>query len=477
MPSFMAHSTAQLRATWERLDAAQRWVIASVPLAAAGALISVLAFAAGGRERVAWTGTGAELQVAVGALDGRVGYRIEEGRLVVAADDLQRARRLLWSAGVAAEDASSVDDHAGREGDVARALERAAAQQLERFQHVVEARVAFAAPVVVGDAARAQVGLRLVRGADFRELAPVAASTASAALGVPVDAVSVANLTTAELWSAGGDRLGSADAAEEFLRMQERRTRQLTAVAQSILDALYPGKAIARVHVELDPEMRTVLDRSASDNPVLLRSSTNKEETRSPAERDPRAVPEIGTEVFSRPTESSQLRENEYSPESFVETSTKHLAPAVRAVGVALFVDRQALGSTDTAALCRQIGVAVGWREGRDPAIEVHPVDLPEPPRHDPSAAAAAWAWYERHQPIVAGATGTALVLLFLVWMIRRATGPRAARVAPAGVAAAAGESASEGDSDARNSIEQAIDRDPAAITRALETWLQEQRP
>lgn len=523
MPPFIADFLSQIKAIWARLDAGQRLTIGVVVTATLVGMGAIIWFAGLPDYQTVFTSAEPRLvQRAAGALDqGGVAYKFEGDSLSVESNSVDAARRALAAAGVNSgsssgeqgELAAMTSDRATRMAALSRQMERETERKMMAIRGVLYAHVSHSKPKRSPYKAldhetqpRANVGLQLMPGASFGTIANVAVREAAAALGMPPEYITVSNLNNGQVYGETEDGAGSLDTMQ-FLEQQYRRSEELTSRAQTLLDRIYPDKALVRVTVVLDPKWQMLRERSAPDKQLIKRTVTTKENSAdaSPAvASDASGNPAIGTAATPGSTMKKESKETEYSGEGFKETSSGRLAPDIQQMTVALVVDEEI--APDSAAeqqLEALVKNAIGWSDdwGGDRAFTIHKAAIPELTFPSEPALPGLMTHVERWGPTVGQIIAVVLVLLFLRRLLKRSVPAtssagstasssssssssaspvarsRGGKAAPAGDKSEPVEQILSPEDEVRHmrrEIERAIAEDPATITRMLESWLME---
>ncbi len=514
MPPFLSEMFGQIKTIWSRLDAGQRFTIGAVLLSTLAGLGAIVWYAGRPDYQAVYTSMSAdELHRAQQALlRVNVEFSIEGTTLSVPSTQLGAARGALGSAGmVPGTDGSSgggtessltsmTVDRVTRHYLIEKAKEQRAVANLRQIPAVYHAQVSHSKPerspyrmLDAQNKPQASVGLKLRPGASFRAVARVAIREVASALGIPESNITVNDLGGLSTFRLdGGGASAEMPGNGEFLAQQTRQTLAKTEKLQSLLNKMFPGKAIGSVEVELDPQWSVIKDRSAAKNPAKKREKKEKDTTRSgvtTGRGDPTTSAALngtsnGVPGSGKPTTEREVKETEYVEGSLMETTSGKLAPEVRKLSVAVVLDPEAGAEIDEAKLIELIQRTIGWTDGRDDPIALTRASLPEielPPMVEPSGT---MDLVKQYAPIVGQLLGVVLVLMFLRGLLKKNSGPArsAAESSSSGARVSGGQAVEDESTDPdeiarrmRVEIERAISDDPAAVSRLLEGWLQEQ--
>ncbi len=503
MPQFLVDLQRNLKGIWSRLDGSQRLIVAAVMLAAVVGLGGILWYAGQPSYVVVFEAqNGADLREAKRVLsqanipfvpdETGQSLRVERGRYGV-------ARSAILEGGLdAREDRTSIGGTIIEDAETKRfRLDGASRAQAEKaiatLDGVQAATVVATRPrrssFVSNDAdvrPSAAVTLRLRPGASFEAVARSAASITASQLMVPMENVDIVNAANSQHWRYDPDRAGGAGSSE-FLSQQRSMGDERSRLAQEALDAIYPGKTRVTVSIDLDPQWEIRSERVLPTKPVAIsdRSTKDATELKEPgrAVGDPSATANNGS-VAAVPgnTSKKETRDREFLKD-IGERRVGKLAPEVRRMSVALLYD-PALEQKSTFKkdeLENVVKAIVGFRDGQD-AISTYASEFivaePVAEVSGPSVGDRVTEW----APAVGQVIGVVLVVMFLKGLLK--TPPRRAGSAAAlggGGAASQVEDesklpAEEQQKRMRREIERAIEADPAALAKLLESWLAEQR-
>jgi flagellar biosynthesis/type III secretory pathway M-ring protein FliF/YscJ len=509
MRQFLADLQKNVKGIWSRLDAGQRLVVVAVLLASMVGLGAMLWYAAQPSWVTVFTATnGDDLREAKRLLqsanvafvpdDSGFSLRVDERRIAAANSALAEGNL----AGAAAPHGSQSSPFADRETRE-KELKDKAVQQAE----VVIAALAGVrsakllanyprrSPFTSRDKetqATAAVSLHLKPGVAFEAVARGAAQLAASQMMVPLENVTVINAVTYQRWRFDPDREAGGGTAE-FLAQQRSLADERTRLAQNALDALWPGKTIVTVGVELDPRWEITNQKVMPPDPVLVSEQTTKDsmqsgEAVSSRGGDPSTQPTPAAAPGARSETKKETTKREYLPDVGERRSGK-VAPEIRRLTVALLYDKALEKKTGFSKddLVKVVKSIVGWDQTRDDKDGFSTL-ADEFPTAAPEAEAVAMAgpglldralqW----APMAGQVLGLALVLLFLKGLLKQPRARvRAGAGAGAGSAGGGGIDADEGEQPPeeqqkrmRREIERAIAADPAALAKMLERWLAE---
>lgn len=496
MPRFLLDLLTQFRAVWSRLDAGQRWLMASVvALTVVG--LGAIVWAAGRPDyQVVFEASDPEeISSAVRALSQAGVPMQRDGRgIAVRSDAMSQARSVLYENGLLGNRGGSVSkdsllnqftlDRDARK-DALDAKNRVRAEQaLLKMDGVLQATVTSSLPgrnvftAMDKDLQpRASVLIKLRPGAPFRRIAAAAVDAVAAAVGIAREKVVVVNSSTQERFGIDENTGGVDDA--EFYALQRTRGDELGERAQQILDRLYPDQARVQVTVELDPSWELRQEKIVPDTPIVVSDKTTKQDTNeisTMASGDPSATAGASEASAPRSTKKDTTAEKTYEP--FRGTASKgKYAPDVRKMSVAVVLDEKLqLAADKLKNLENLIKNCVGFSGERGDGFAVHVEKFPEikfePPASGPSALETA----KDYLPTVAQLVGVVLVLGFLRNLLKRAAQKPPAPVQKQEEVEVPEESLTpeENLKRMRRDIEKAINDDPAAVSRMLESWLTE---
>jgi flagellar biosynthesis/type III secretory pathway M-ring protein FliF/YscJ len=500
MREFLGELLKQVKGIWSRLDGGQRLTVVAVLLSAAVGLGALVVYAGQPTYMSVYSAaSGEELQQAQRLL-GQAGikYRTDDAGVNVMVDraDAARANAAINAGGLRGggdhsfTGTSLVEDADTKAYRLDLASRGQAARAIEGLDGVISATVAASRPRRSPFAnrdqesqARATVALRIKSGVPFEAIAHSAASLAASQLMVPIGSVEVVNASTHQRWQYDPERVAGGVGSGDFLLQQRRLADERTALAQSALDALYPGKTAVTVGVELDPEWEVRSEKVLPAEPLVRTEKSTTDSTENqPAVRsggDPSTAATVTEQAIpGKNNTKKETRDREFVTE-VGERKSGRLAPAIKRLSVALLYDKalerqEGFSRDDLAKVVKSI---VGWdqkRDSDDGFSTMAGVFAEEVPAATATGAGvmelvASWA------PLLVQLGGVVLVLLFLRSLFRR---PRA-HAAQAPESAAPGEDQLAPEEQARRmrrEIERSIASDPAALAKLLESWLQEQK-
>ncbi|HLQ38074.1 MAG TPA: hypothetical protein VK348_09750, partial [Planctomycetota bacterium] len=363
MRNFFTELLRQLQGIWKRLDGGQRLVVVAVLAAAVVGLGAIVWFA--GRpsyENVFQSIDAEELRDARRALgqaavpfitdDSGQGILVDRARIAQAnaalsanglrGNSQSRNNPLLSTMIADSETKASLLD------DAARARTQAAIRALDGVTAVTVSSMRLRRSPFSGrdrdTQPRATVALRLKAGVAFESVAKAAASQAASDLGVPMTNVEVVNASSHQRWTYDPDREAGGGAGE-FMAQQRSLGDARTTMAQQALDALYPGKTLVTVNIELDPDWMIVSEKVLPVEPLLKTDKTQKDNTENGAGNagasgDPSAT--ASTEAAAAAPKNSakkETRDREYVTD-YGERRHGKLAPEIKRLSVGLLYDK-----------------------------------------------------------------------------------------------------------------------------------------
>ncbi|GAB4142745.1 MAG: hypothetical protein Fur0037_10070 [Planctomycetota bacterium] len=505
MRNFLSELWAQLKGIWARLDGGQRLVVGAVMAATVAGLSALVWFAGRPSYEVVFTAnTGEELKEARRVLS-QAGISFQPDStgmsILVESSRVGAANALLNEGGLRTAGASAsfgsiasvMDDSETKAANLDDRRRAQAEQAVLGLEGVLQVSILATrpkrSPFRDRDAEtkpRASVSLRIRPGVPFEAVAKSAASMASAQLGVPMENVDVVDAVTYQRWTWNPDReVGGG--ASEFLSLQRSMSEERTRIAQGKLDAVYPGKTIVTVNVELDPNWEIRNEKIVPDQQLLKTDDLTKDESKTGssgmASADPGSLTAENRTTATPPSNSKETRKREYATEALIgERRSGKQFPEIRRLTVALLYDKslEQREGFDKAKFEKTVKALVGVDDSRldsegNPADQFStlasefPPPAPESPIPGPGLGDVALKW----APTVGQILGILVVILFLKGLFRRA--------APA--KAAAEERAEEQAENLspeqqarliRREIERSIASDPAALAKLLENWLTE---
>ncbi len=509
MRQFFSDLGRQLQGIWGRLDGAQRLVVVAVLVAAVVGLLGIVWFAGRPSYQEIYSATSPDELRDARRLLNQAGVPFitdDSGQsILVERSKIGQANAILFEGGVRSTSGARGDGGvAGLLADSdtrADILEGKARQRAEDAIRQLDGVLAVTVNATRPRRSafrdrdretqpRATVALRLRSGVPFEQVAKAAASQASSAVGMPMENVEVVNATTHARWRWDPDREG-ATGAGEFMAQQRAISDLKTQAAQMALDAVYPGKTIVSVNVELDPSWEVQTSKIIPTEALVKSDRTTKDSTDSGA---PAAG--AGNGSGGEPADASHRNSTskETSDREFVtdigERRSGKLAPEVKRMTVALLYD-ESLDKKNgfvPADLAKVVKSIVGWdgKRDEDAAFSVmsgaFPPEEPLVSSSGPGLGEVALGW----APTVAQILGLMLVLFFLKGLFKRPTPVRSSNpfgdLSPATTSGAADDeddlanlSEEEQVKRLRREIERAIGQDPATLARLLESWLTEQ--
>ena len=503
MRQFLRDLRQNLLGIWRRLDGGQRLVVVAMLVASAVGITAMLWYAGQpSYETVFDATTGDDLrearrlltQAGVPFVPDESGQSLRVERARVAAANSALLEGGLRGGGDRSLPATSIiedaDTKAFRLDAALRAQAQAAIAQLAGVQSAtVAASRPRRSPFRDRDQdtqPRATVALKLKPGVPFEAVAHSAASLAASQLTVPLQNVDVVNAVTHQRWRFDPDR-ETGGGSSEFLAQQRELSDERTALAQEALDAIYPGKAVVTVSVELDPQWQITNEKMLPPEPVVLSEQTTKDSTENSesagtgASGDPSTAATAGEATGHRNNTKKEMRDRKYLAD-VGERRSGRLAPEIKRVSVALLYDRsleqkQGFNKDELAGVVKSI---VGWDGTRRPQ-DTFSTMAGDFPVAEPAVAAGAAgpgrvAQLLKWAPAIGQVLGVALVLLFLRGLLKSRAPAASRKAALPGGAQEEQLPPAERQQRMRREIERAIASDPAALARILESWLAESK-
>ena len=263
--------------------------------------------------------------------------------------------------------------------------------------------------------------------------------------------------------------------SNDFLELQNSVAEEFRRDAQAALDLAWPGKTLVTVKVELDNDGETRIETIVPDEPVPRsdRKSTNTTETGIRT-----SVASEGQETTQSSVPTSKSKDDTRDVEFLVDAGERriwNLFPDIESIRCSVLIDENDANLASRVEAIRDLVMPItGITNRQDVTVTVFPFPEPEPipTPVGPSFMDTVREW----GPIGGQVLGVLLVLLFLRGMLKRA-----ASVTATTRATGAGDVEDELDPKAasrqiRREIEKTISEDPAAISRLLESWLDEQK-
>src|SRR5581483_10493665 len=332
-------------------------------------------------------------------------YRVAGGgtELDVPTGQLAQARVALAEKGVldSSGDSFKVFDKASfgatdfqQQVQYQQALQQQVAGTIEQIQGVNRASVELVLPEdrLFADSSAKATAAVLVDGGSALPAATIqgiAHLVASSVKGLRADDVSIADETGALLWPPAGAGAGGEPGAASKLQADRLYASELSAQVNALLDStLGPGKALARVHADLDADRSTIDRVTYAKKGVPLSQQTQTETLQS---KGGGAVLPAGTKTNTSGASyagttgsngSSQYRNTTETTTYGVDKTVEHsvVAPGnVRKLDVALVVDRS-VPAGQVASLQRSVASLVGLTPKRGDTIAVSRIDFAKPP-------------------------------------------------------------------------------------------------
>ncbi|MCY2957115.1 MAG: hypothetical protein NT107_08780 [Planctomycetota bacterium] len=501
MRQFFSDFQKNMQGIWSRLDGGQRLIVGAVLTASIVGLLGMVYYA------------GQPSYVSV--------FEAQSG------DELKEAKRLLQSAGIAVvPDASGmglkVESHStaaansvlaegnlrgsGQRSMVASSIiddaETRGANLSDRSRQQAETVIAALegvrtasvlsnrprrSPFVSRDRETqptASVSLRLKAGVAFEPVARSAASLASSQLMVQLENVTVLNAVTHQRWRFDPDREAGGGTAD-FLAQQRSIAEERSRLAQEALDALYPGKTIVTVGVELDSKWEITNEKVIPPEQIMLSEQITKDSTKSgdtqgatPAAGDPSTGGGSPQTTGTKSDTKKETSKRDYLTD-VGERRSGRLAPAIKRISVALVYDKalEQKAGFNKEELSKVVKSIVGWDSQRDDkdafstmSGEFAPPEVQVTTVSGPSMMDRAFAF----APAIGQVLGVVLVLLFLRSLLKRSASGSSEADSPMPAAVDEKMTPDEQQKRMRKELERAIASDPAALARVLESWLAE---
>jgi flagellar M-ring protein FliF len=499
MRQFLNDFQKNLKGIWSRLDGGQRLIVSAVLVASLVGLGGMVWFAGQPTYVAVFEAqSGDELKeakrllqaagIAVVPDDAGMGLKVESKSLGLANSVLAEGN-LRGSGSRPSATSSIVDDADTRAANLSDKSRQQAETVIAALEGVRSASVLSNRPRRSPFANRdretqptASVSLRLKPGVSFEPVARSAASLAASQLMVPLENVTVINAVSHQRWRFDPDREAGGGTAE-FLAQQRSIGDERSRLAQEALDALYPGKTIVTVGVELDSKWEITNQKVIPEEQLMLSEQVTKDSSKSGDTQMVAAGDPSTGAANPQPTSTKSDTKKETTKREFVadigEKRSGHLAPAIKRMSVALVYDKSleqkpGFSKDDLTKVVKSI---VGWDSQRDDkdafstmSGEFAPVEAAAPVTSGPSTMDRVMAW----APTVGQLLGVALVLLFLKSLLKRPASSSAETDAPLPAAVEEKMSPDEQQKRMRKEIERAIASDPAALARVLENWLAE---
>ncbi len=507
MPVFLSEVLGQMKAIWARLDGGQRMTIVAVVFAALVGLGGIVWYA-GQPDYIhgITVEDPAERMRAQASLEkSGVLFKVSGDEIQVERADYSRAWASLAAEGISGqvdpergENISSVtlDSATRRDMLIAKKRERAV-HAVKKLRGVVDAYVTSDKPKRMPFKAMddetnpsSTVTLNLAPGASFQSVARAAIASVSGALGIQEKYIKAVDARTNAIYLMD-EVAGAGFNSGDFLSQQKLRSRDLTFLAQQVLDRAYPGKAMVTVSVELDPSWERVSEKIQPATPAIVREEITKN-TSSDGNLGSGGDPSVAA-----PTSGGLASSSSSGPKNSTKQDTKNrtmepwsgtrdsgkLAPDIRTLNIALVLDETI---PDVVNKQEQIEAlvkdAVGFSElrpggGTDRfSVHIAPEFIVPPP---PAAVGFDFMETARdYAPLVGQIIAVLIVVMFLRSLLKKGNTPLAPKAATsAGSVVVEEEVELSTDEQAlrmRREIEKSINEDPGSISRLLEGWLAE---
>lgn len=492
MPTFLADLLTQAKSIWMRLDAGQRMTIVSVILATVVGLGGIVWYA-GKPDYVVLHEDPETFAEATAALAGTVPFTTKGDQILVASgEQFEIAKRLLREKGISGgRPASGLADMVGKTGTEIRdqlwnrKISATQTKILTSKQIRTVEILAFKPKrnqfLQDQEMAKATVIITLAPHADFHEAAGLSSDAAAAGLGIPRENVVVFESTTGQRYVANS-KGGSAGSGKEFLRLRDEWEFRLNAKANGVLMQAYQGDVIVTVNVEFDHKSQylTGVNLPKEGLPANHTKITKKESEA--GGRNPGRAPSPGADQAARAgsgtssKETDKTEEKTTDPALYGQKTVVQMAPEVLTKTASVLIKAGSEAEKEKDKILKLVAKAIGIDDA-DIAIEIVTFAAPPPP----VAAEAGPDMMELAKsfaPAVGQVLAVILVIFFLKGMMKKSKrkpvdlqdqlvdpDKEPEDLAPEEVARRM-----------RREIENAIDEDPAAISRLLDNWLTEQK-
>lgn len=503
MRTFFTDLWKQLVAIWQKLDGGQRLVVVAVLVGALVGLGGIVWYA--GRpsyEEVFSTSDPTEMEEARRALS-QAGVPFQpdsSGQSILVDRSLrEKANQTIFAKGLrggsasksALEKGSIIEDSVTRtfrlDGQT-RAQTEAAIRGLDG---VVAVTVMSTKPKPSAfrdrdqeTRPRASVTVKLRPGTAFEAVARAASSLAAAGLGMPVENVEVIDAVSKRRWSFDQNREAGGTGSSEFLAQQRSLGDERTKAAQQALDALWPGKTVVTVNVELDPNYELIRSKVVPETPIVITDKTTKDKSEAAktttAAGDPSAAAATNEPVAgssSGPNTSKETREKKFV-EDYGDRTTGKVAPEIKRLSVAVLYDKTLEAKANKDELAKTVKAIVGYDQKRD-GDDAFSMLSGEFPAEEPLTTSSGPSLLDKviaFAPTIAQLLGVLVVVLFLKGLFKRSPAAQQAAATAAAEATAKPTTPEERVREMRREIERSIANDPAALAKLLESWMAEQK-
>ena len=503
MPAFLAEFLKQMRGIWSRLDGAQRLTMGVVLLATIAGLSAVVWFAGRPDYQVVFTTDDPKAfgEATTVLTQAGVPFKEEGHAVLVESGRMREAQGKLFKAGVTGLRGPETDsalssltlDAEAKKFQLAKASWAHAEFAVRQIDGVLAVNVVASQPkrspfqaLDKQNQPRANVVVTIRSGTAFEAIARAAVAAVASATSIPEECVTVTDAKTARRFQVDGDHGSGADVGE-FMGLERKRSAELTERAQALLDRLYPNQAQVLVTAQLVPQWEIRTEKIVSETPLLKEDKTDKKDSK---DGNGGTVGDPSTTAIASGTSTAPGAAANAST-SKIETKTKSyydpvigerrsglLAPELKRLSVALALDEalkpDAKKTTDITALVKQ---AIGWDDQRDgQSFAIH-VDKFAPVQEligvsAPSLLDRAIEW----GPAAGQGLAVLVVLLFLRSLLKKSRLAKEEGPVPLTQEQKETLAPEEQARRMRREIERSIAEDPAAISRLLESWREEQK-
>lgn len=495
MRSFLNDVLLQLKGIWSRLDGGQRLIVSAVLAATVVGLGGIVWYAGRPSYEAVFTANtqeeSSQMQQALG--QAGVGYTMtDDGRtFLVERSKVGMANQAKLKAGLTSRSdpvvggaSSLMDDAETKAWKLALAASAQAENAILGLEGVAWVKVTASKPRRTSafrdrDAEQkpsATVALRLRQGSSFHDIARSAAGLVSSQLGIPLQNVEVVSSTGAMRYRFDPDR-EAGGGSSEFIALQRSLGAEKARQAQERLDTMWPGKTSVAVTVELETQWEITSQRVVPSDPLVSTEKTVKDSTTS--------TPGKPAEGAAGDAGPGSEKKNSTLDRTFVtdigERRTGRLAPEIKRMTVAVLYDRslEKVEGFTPEALGKAVKSIVGWDKRRDQEEDfttlvgdIQPFEFATETASGPGFADVALRW----GPTVGQILGVIVVVMFLRGLFRRSSSGTASTASARLEPREDKQSPDDQHKRMRREIEKAIESDPAALAKLLESWLTEQK-
>ncbi|MHC5062359.1 MAG: flagellar M-ring protein FliF C-terminal domain-containing protein [Planctomycetota bacterium] len=515
MPVFLSEVLGQMKAIWARLDGGQRMTIVAVVFAALVGMGGIVWYAGQPDYIHGITIEDPSERVRAQASLEKSGvlFKVSGDEIQVERGDYSRAWGALAAEGITGQvDPERSDNISSVTLDSATRRDLLIAKKRDRAVHAVKKLRGVVDAYVTSDKPKrmpfkeldeetnpsSTVTLNLAPGASFQSVARAAIASVSGALGIQEKYIKAVDARTNAIYRLD-DVAGNGYSSSDFLTQQKARSRDMTFLAQQVLDRAYPGKAMVTVSVELDPNWERVSEKIQPATPAIIREEVTKNTS-----SDGKVGSGGDPSVAAPPTSGGLSSGSGGGPKNTTKSDTKNrtmepwsgtretgkLAPDIRSLNIALVLDETipdvANRLTEIEGLVK---AAVGYSEQRvgggidQIKTQVVPEFIVPPPPVAPGVDFMEIA--KDYAPLFGQIVAVLIVVMFLRSLLKKGSTPLAPQLAGAS-SSPRGSSIDEPDEEEvelstdeqarrmRREIEKSINEDPGSISRLLEGWLAE---